>query len=77
MEVTMDHTTVPLEHPYAAARHEWDERYGGLLTRIRNWRIAALLASLTAAQTTVTADQKTFQADLKTYLTDLKTKPLP
>ena len=44
----MDHTTVPLEHPYAAARHEWDERYGGLLTRIRNWRIAALLAGLTA-----------------------------
>ena len=44
----MDHTTISLEHPYAAARHEWDERYGGLLTRARNWRIAALLAGLTA-----------------------------
>ena len=44
----MDHTIVPLDHPYAAARHEWDERYGGLVTRARNWRIAALLAGLPA-----------------------------
>src|ERR1700683_3529748 len=48
IEVNMDQTTIPLEHPYAAARHEWDERYGGLLTRARNWRIAALLSGLTA-----------------------------
>ena len=44
----MDRKPIPLEHPYAAARHEWDERYGGLLTRARNWRIAALLAGITA-----------------------------
>jgi type IV secretion system protein VirB5 len=48
MEVIMDSKPIPLEHPYAAARHEWDERYGGLLTRARNWRIAALLAGVTA-----------------------------
>ena len=47
----MDHTTIPLEHPYAAARHEWDERYGDLITRARNWRtMAALgLAAMLAA----------------------------
>jgi type IV secretion system protein VirB5 len=30
--------------PYLAARREWDERYGSLITRARNWRIAAVLA---------------------------------
>ena len=30
--------------PYLAARREWDERYGSLIIRARNWRIAALLA---------------------------------
>ena len=30
--------------PYLAARREWDERYGNLITRARNWRIAAVLA---------------------------------
>src|SRR5262245_49435727 len=30
--------------PYLAARREWDERYRGLITRARNWRIAAVLA---------------------------------
>jgi type IV secretion system protein TrbF len=30
--------------PYLAARREWDERYGSLITRARNWRIAAFLA---------------------------------
>ena len=30
--------------PYLAARREWDERYGSLITRARNWRIAAILA---------------------------------
>lgn len=26
--------------PYIAARHEWDERYGSLITQARNWRVA-------------------------------------
>lgn len=34
-------------NPYLAARKEWDERYGDLLTRARNWRvIATALAAL-------------------------------
>lgn len=32
------------ENPYLAARREWDERYGDLITRARNWRAAAFLA---------------------------------
>lgn len=35
------------ENPYLAARREWDERYGNLITRERNWRIMALVCSLT------------------------------
>jgi type IV secretion system protein TrbF len=35
-------------NPYIAARHEWDERYGGIITRVTNWRRAALLAGATA-----------------------------
>ena len=31
-------------NPYLAARREWDERYGSLITRARNWRMAAFLA---------------------------------
>src|SRR6476646_7781627 len=31
-------------NPYLAARREWDERYGDLITRARNWRVAAFLA---------------------------------
>jgi len=34
--------------PYLSARHEWDERYGDLLTRARNWRTVAILTSLAA-----------------------------
>ncbi len=25
-------------NPYLAGRREWDERYGDLITRARNWR---------------------------------------
>jgi type IV secretion system protein VirB5 len=35
-------------NPYLEARREWDERYGDLITRARNWRTAALLSSLVA-----------------------------
>ena len=29
--------------PYLAARREWDERYGNLITRAKNWRAAAFV----------------------------------
>ena len=34
-------------NPYLAARREWDERYGDLITRARNWRTMAALCALT------------------------------
>src|SRR5260370_41003559 len=34
--------------PWIAAKREWNERYGDLISRARNWRIAALLALLLA-----------------------------
>src|SRR5581483_5466456 len=33
---------------YLAARREWDERYGHLISRERNWRLMALLSGLVA-----------------------------
>ena len=35
-------------NPYLAARREWDERYGNLITRERNWRLMALICALIA-----------------------------
>ncbi len=35
-------------NPYLAARREWDERYGDLITRSRNWRVLALLLGVVA-----------------------------
>ena len=43
-ETTRAHT----DNPYLAARREWDERYGDLLTRARNWRTMAFLSCLVA-----------------------------
>jgi type IV secretory pathway TrbF-like protein len=37
---------------YLAARREWDERYGDLITRARNWRLMALLSGLIALMAT-------------------------
>src|SRR5690349_11342094 len=34
-------------NPYLAARHEWDERYGDLITRARNWRVLSALCAMT------------------------------
>lgn len=39
---------VEIHNPYLAARHEWDERYGNLITRARNWRSVALLNGVAA-----------------------------
>ena len=33
-------------NPYLAARREWDERYGDLITRARNWRTVAVICAL-------------------------------
>lgn len=40
--------TVELRNPYLAARREWDERYGDLITRARNWRTVAVISGLIA-----------------------------
>jgi type IV secretory pathway TrbF-like protein len=37
-----------IHNPYLAARREWDERYGDLVTRARNWRTIAVLCALIA-----------------------------
>ena len=34
-------------NPYLAARREWDERYGHLISRERNWRRMAVLCGVT------------------------------
>ena len=39
------------ENPYLAARREWDERYGNLITRERNWRLIALLCAASSLVT--------------------------
>src|ERR1044072_4771303 len=39
-----DHAEKPATSPYLEARREWDERYGGLIARARNRRLAAVLA---------------------------------
>ena len=39
---------VPVHNPYLAARKEWDERYGDLISRARNWRAAFFVAAAVA-----------------------------
>ena len=33
-------------NPYLAARREWDERYGEMITRAKNWRVIAMLSAM-------------------------------
>jgi type IV secretion system protein VirB5 len=40
--------TPPVANPYLNARREWDERYGDLITRAKNWRVVAM-ASIAVA----------------------------
>jgi type IV secretion system protein TrbF len=47
-QVTGTQTSKHAYNPYLAARREWDERYGSLITRERNWRVMAILSSLIA-----------------------------
>jgi type IV secretory pathway TrbF-like protein len=44
------HETPPAAgyNPYLSARREWDERYGNLITRERNWRLMALICAVIA-----------------------------
>jgi type IV secretion system protein VirB5 len=42
-----------LNNPYLAARREWDERYGDLIIRARNWRALAGVCALTSFVATV------------------------
>jgi type IV secretion system protein TrbF len=39
--------------PYLVARREWDERYGDLITRARNWRLIAILCATAAVLQTL------------------------
>ena len=45
-EQTKEKPTV--HNPYLAARKEWDERYGDLISRARNWRAAFFVAAAVA-----------------------------
>ena len=42
----MTTTSKPL-NPYTAARQEWDERYGDLISRAKHWRLIAFLSMST------------------------------
>lgn len=39
------------ENPYLSARREWDERYGDLITRERNWRAVAFVCAFSSLLT--------------------------
>lgn len=41
-------TTSSPENPYLNARREWDERYGSLISRERQWRVTALVCAIAA-----------------------------
>jgi type IV secretion system protein TrbF len=49
-EKSKDHVapSVASHNPYLTARREWDERYGDLITRARNWRLIALICAFAA-----------------------------
>ena len=40
-------TTSKTLNPYTAARQEWDERYGDLISRAKHWRLIAFLSMTT------------------------------
>ena len=45
-------------NPYLAARREWDERYGNVISRERNWRVMAILSSLVALDSLILLGHK-------------------
>ncbi len=54
--------------PYLAARRDWDERYGSLISRARNWRVAAFLALLIALVEGAVLVRLSFTSRLKTIV---------
>lgn len=44
----MEMSKVDSANPYLAARRSWDERYGDLISRARNWRLAAIFNAAVA-----------------------------
>src|SRR5215475_7568790 len=57
--------------PYLAARREWDERYGSLITRARNWRIAAVLALTVALVATCGLIALSMKAKVVPYVVEI------
>ena len=57
---------VEVYNPYLAARKEWDERYGELITRARNWRTFAMISALAALLATIVCDAPSFRTGSRT-----------
>jgi type IV secretion system protein VirB5 len=55
-------------NPYLDARRSWDERYGDLLTRAKNWRAAAFLCSLIALVATGGLVASSLRSHITTYI---------
>jgi type IV secretion system protein VirB5 len=47
-----DHAVAQEYNPYLTARREWDERYGDLVTRAKNWRSMAMACACIALLST-------------------------
>lgn len=48
LRMAAEKSPTEVHNPYLAARREWDERYGDLITRARNWRTMAFICGLIA-----------------------------
>jgi type IV secretion system protein TrbF len=55
-------------NPYLDARRSWDERYGDLLTRARNWRVVAFLCALSALVSTGGLVSGMLRSHVTTYI---------
>jgi type IV secretion system protein VirB5 len=55
-------------NPYLDARRSWDERYGDLLTRAKNWRAVAFLCSLIALLSTGGLVASALRSHVTTYI---------
>src|SRR5437867_12515652 len=54
--------------PYLVARREWDERYGNLITRARNWRLIAVLCATAGLLQTVGLIALSMRAKVVPYI---------
>ena len=55
-------------NPYLAARRNWDERYGDLITRAHNWRRSAFLSGVVALVATVGVVRLSMEARVVPYV---------